>query len=55
MRVAGWPKPSTEIILGMTLTSDVAVDSQGFVYVARRCAQPLLRLKPDGSLDRVDR
>lgn len=53
VRVAGWPKPSPEITLGMVACSDVGLDSRGFVYVARRCAQPLLRLKPDGSLDRV--
>jgi len=53
VRVDGWPKPSPEITRGMFLTSDVGVDSRGFIYVARRCEQPLLRLKPDGSLDRV--
>jgi|GEM_PF-690380 len=53
VRVAGWPKPSPEITLGMTACSDVGLDSRGFIYVARRCEQPLLRLKPDGSLDRV--
>lgn len=47
--VPDWPKLPPEIVLDRVV--GVGVDSRGFVYLAHRGEHPLLRLRPDGSLD----
>lgn len=48
--VADWPRLPSD--LKLSIVSGVAVDSRGYVYVAHRGAHPVLRLHPDGTLDR---
>lgn len=48
--VPGWPVLPDGIVLDRVV--GIGEDSRGFVYLAHRGDHPLLRLKPDGSLDR---
>ncbi len=48
--VKDWPRLPSEI--NLSKVSGVGGDSRGFVYVANRGDHPLLRLNPDGTLNR---
>jgi hypothetical protein len=48
--VTGWPKLPPALTLDRVV--GVALDSRGFIHVAHRGEHPLLRLHPDGTLDR---
>ena len=47
--VANWPALPASIVLDRVV--GIGEDSRGFVYLAHRGDHPLLRLKPDGTLD----
>lgn len=48
--VGHWPQLPGSVVLDRVV--GVAIDSRGFIYVAHRGERPLLRLRPDGALDR---
>jgi sugar lactone lactonase YvrE len=50
VKVADWPRLPGDIVLDRVV--GVAVDSRGRIHLAHRGDRPLLRLHPDGTLDR---